>query len=127
MFGNLQGKGILTFTLTEQSCIHIKTWDNDDGMVEFELADSEDPTKMPALGITEEITGAIGGTVTIVTVGPWIGKADFSPNTVLYVNGATLSDTPGTKVQAMGQVMRQGTETGDTDGQVFIYGCGQVE
>ena len=123
MYGNLQCKGILTFKLTAQSCVYISDYDGPGGMVEFSLSDSEDTATLPALGITEEITGEIGEIVTIVTAGEWEGDVDFAPGTVLYVDGSgILSDSAGTNVQQMGQVMKQGT----TDGLFYVYGCGQM-
>jgi len=94
---------------------------------EVNVADADDPAKMPAIGVaTEDFNDNTQGN--IVTFGKLIGfnTAAFSVNDELYVSTtgtltATRPNASNTEVQKVAKVIRSHA----TNGQLFIMGAGR--
>jgi hypothetical protein len=94
---------------------------------EVNVADADDPAKMPAIGVaTEDFNNNTQGN--IVTFGDLIGfnTAAFNVNDELYVSAtgtltATRPNASNTEVQKIAKVVRSHS----TNGQLFIMGAGR--
>lgn len=114
-------KAVLAETLSGHKCLYWAGWDETEGLVSMGIADSEDADKMPVIAISIPSSGAVGDIIKVVLSGIWVGPSDFAGNAILYVDeNGDFSTSPGTNAQRVGSVMRQH----ETDGRVYIYGCG---
>lgn len=114
-------------TITKGQTVYISGYNNGQGVVEVELADSDSSATMPAIGIandtiTNSITGDIVGSGRVVN----IDTSAYSVNDALYVSG-TAGALTATKpvgnalVQAVARVTRSNASTG----AIQVIGAGR--
>ncbi|MHA1288992.1 MAG: hypothetical protein ACTSPB_16495, partial [Candidatus Thorarchaeota archaeon] len=115
-------------TIPEAKSVYISGY-NLSGFIEIELSDASDPSKMPAIGLSDEsITNAALGKVIVFGAIENINTIAWSVKDQLYVSATTAGDLQNTKptgatnqVQKMGEVLRSDA----TLGRIEVFGAGR--